>query len=317
MDIDHLGSSTMVSEHTGTVTQKTLFYPFGQLWLSAGSAVTRRFASLQEPLPNGGPEVYAAPFRQYQSRLYRWLSPDPLAGDISNTQSLNRYAYVMNNPMNLMDPLGLKGCHQDDDCPQPDDGETIDTDDLPGSGPTPGGSRPGGGRGGAGGGRGAEPLDVSKTWQDTFPCSESATDLMSDFKSNMARFADNSGPFFAAQFPTAPIVQGQSYLVIPGVSTRRGDFLPTGVLEVKVTSQTANSWTFTTNPQQHYINGTVTFMASDAGNGNVNFVVTANGNFTSFFNKYVLGSTIRAGEDSTWNNLLNNVKGRCALGGVK
>jgi hypothetical protein len=36
-----------------------------------------------------------------------WLSPDPLAGDISNPQSLNRYAYVLNNPTTLTDPLGL------------------------------------------------------------------------------------------------------------------------------------------------------------------------------------------------------------------
>jgi hypothetical protein len=43
----------------------------------------------------------------YNPRLYRWLSPDPLAGDILNPQSLNRYAYVLNNPTNLIDPVGL------------------------------------------------------------------------------------------------------------------------------------------------------------------------------------------------------------------
>ena len=30
-------------------------------------------------------------------------------GDITNPQSLNRYAYVLNNPTNLIDPLGLDG----------------------------------------------------------------------------------------------------------------------------------------------------------------------------------------------------------------
>jgi hypothetical protein len=35
------------------------------------------------------------------------MSPDPLAGDILNPQSLNRYTYVMNNPTNWTDPLGL------------------------------------------------------------------------------------------------------------------------------------------------------------------------------------------------------------------
>jgi hypothetical protein len=37
------------------------------------------------------------------------MSPDPLGGDITNPQSLNRYAYVMNNPTTLTDPLGLQG----------------------------------------------------------------------------------------------------------------------------------------------------------------------------------------------------------------
>ena len=38
----------------------------------------------------------------------RWLTPDPLAGDVMNPQSLNRYAYVLNNPINFIDPLGLQ-----------------------------------------------------------------------------------------------------------------------------------------------------------------------------------------------------------------
>src|SRR2546422_11417504 len=43
----------------------------------------------------------------YTPNQGRWLSPDPLAGDIANPQSLNRYAYVVNNPTNFTDPLGL------------------------------------------------------------------------------------------------------------------------------------------------------------------------------------------------------------------
>jgi hypothetical protein len=38
----------------------------------------------------------------------RWLSPDPAGGDVTNPQSLNRYAYVMNNPTTFVDPLGLE-----------------------------------------------------------------------------------------------------------------------------------------------------------------------------------------------------------------
>jgi uncharacterized protein RhaS with RHS repeats len=37
----------------------------------------------------------------------RWLSPDPLGGDVTNPQSQNRYADVLNNPTSSVDPLGL------------------------------------------------------------------------------------------------------------------------------------------------------------------------------------------------------------------
>jgi RHS repeat-associated protein len=48
-------------------------------------------------------------FRYNSSSLGRFMSPDPLGGYISNPQSLNRYTYVRNNPLNLVDPFGLQG----------------------------------------------------------------------------------------------------------------------------------------------------------------------------------------------------------------
>ena len=47
--------------------------------------------------------------------------PDPLGGSIGNPQSFNRYGYVLNDPVNLVDPTGLK-----DDIPCiDDDGKVI------------------------------------------------------------------------------------------------------------------------------------------------------------------------------------------------
>jgi hypothetical protein len=37
----------------------------------------------------------------------RFMSPDPLGGHLELPQSLNKYAYVMNNPLSLTDPTGL------------------------------------------------------------------------------------------------------------------------------------------------------------------------------------------------------------------
>ena len=44
--------------------------------------------------------------RIYDAKLGRVLQADPLVQDALNTQSLNRYSYVLNNPLNATDPSG-------------------------------------------------------------------------------------------------------------------------------------------------------------------------------------------------------------------
>lgn len=52
--------------------------------------------------------------RYYSSAVGRFLSPDPMGGHYENPQTLNKYAYVTNNPLTLTDPTGLdiwlQGC---------------------------------------------------------------------------------------------------------------------------------------------------------------------------------------------------------------
>src|SRR5439155_24322128 len=46
--------------------------------------------------------------RNYSSALGRWMSPDPviLSKDLSDPQTLNKYSYVFNRPLTLIDPDG-------------------------------------------------------------------------------------------------------------------------------------------------------------------------------------------------------------------
>ncbi len=44
--------------------------------------------------------------REYTFRLGRFLSIDPVGGNVGSSQSWNRYSYVWGNPVNLIDPYG-------------------------------------------------------------------------------------------------------------------------------------------------------------------------------------------------------------------
>jgi RHS repeat-associated protein len=46
--------------------------------------------------------------RYYDPEIGRFISPDPVFGDVANPQALNPYVYADNNPVNFRDPLGLK-----------------------------------------------------------------------------------------------------------------------------------------------------------------------------------------------------------------
>jgi RHS repeat-associated protein len=74
--------------------------------LSGGSQDNEHFAGLERDAESG---TEHAQFRNYASVQGRWLAPDSYLGsyDLINPQSMNRYAYVLNNPASFIDPLGL------------------------------------------------------------------------------------------------------------------------------------------------------------------------------------------------------------------
>jgi RHS repeat-associated protein len=102
-----LGSSSMQTKHDGSVVGDIAFYPFGTVWAQPLSGYGYNFASL--PARDLASNTDITAFRQYNFTLGRWLGPDPLGGHITNPQSFNRYAYVLNNPLSAIDPLGLDG----------------------------------------------------------------------------------------------------------------------------------------------------------------------------------------------------------------
>ncbi len=99
---DHL-SARVTSDSSGGNRTEQAHYPFGEEWYNSTGAKLL-FTSYERDSESGND--YAI-FRHHVVRLGRFNSSDLLAGSIGDPQSLNRYAYVMNDPVNLVDPLGL------------------------------------------------------------------------------------------------------------------------------------------------------------------------------------------------------------------
>jgi RHS repeat-associated protein len=106
---DHL-SVRVMTDASGTKIGEQGFFPWGESWYLNNTVTKWAFTTYERDAESGNDYAMA---RQYVSRLGRFSSPDPLSGSTGNPQSLNRYAYVRNDPINKIDPSGL-ACYWDD-----------------------------------------------------------------------------------------------------------------------------------------------------------------------------------------------------------
>ncbi len=98
------GSTVALTDMTGTVVNSYAYEPFGQI-LAEQESIPQPFKFVGKygvmAEPNG---LYYMRARYYDPTVGRFISEDPLGfggGDV------NLYAYVMNNPISLIDPSGL------------------------------------------------------------------------------------------------------------------------------------------------------------------------------------------------------------------
>lgn len=104
----------------GQMVARLEFDPFGgavsnnlahtppQGWTQNESVQRKKYTSYTRD-GNGGDEAH---YRRYEKNWSRFSQPDPYDGsyDLSDPQSFNRYVYVSNNPVNFIDPTGLRTC---------------------------------------------------------------------------------------------------------------------------------------------------------------------------------------------------------------
>ncbi len=103
---DRLGSVRRCTDSTGVQNGTCDYEPFGEGQSAAGCTVPSNFrfaGMLWDPESN----LNHTWFRQYDSAQGRWMGADPIEGSSESPRTLNRYGYVINDPENLTDPLGL------------------------------------------------------------------------------------------------------------------------------------------------------------------------------------------------------------------
>ena len=116
---DHLGTPRMIADQTGSLSGITRhdYLPFGEELYAGtsgrtatqgyvGDNVRQQFTEYERDKETG---LDYAQARYYSSAIGRFTSVDPLLASASavNPKTWNRYAYVLNNPLKLVDPTGL------------------------------------------------------------------------------------------------------------------------------------------------------------------------------------------------------------------
>jgi RHS repeat-associated protein len=111
---DHLNSATLTTNASGTKTSETRYYPYGAHRYDWGNDPSERDFTGQRRDAEIALLDYVA--RRYSPYLGRFVSPDSIVPQPGNPQSLNRYSYVLNNPLRYTDPTGHCATDENDVC---------------------------------------------------------------------------------------------------------------------------------------------------------------------------------------------------------
>ena len=98
---DHLGSTRLITDESGSIVTEVKYEPFGDSTLT-GKEDNHLYTGKEKD--STGLYYYGA--RYYDPQIGRFISRDPRFGRLGNPQTLNRYVYVLNNPLKYRDSTG-------------------------------------------------------------------------------------------------------------------------------------------------------------------------------------------------------------------
>jgi len=108
---DHLGSRSVVTDTDGLEVDHIDYKPFGEI--NRHDAVASEEGNhFTDQYRDDETELYYYGARYYNPKIGRFITADWVVPGPGNPQALNRYDYVFNNPLNLVDPSGnIPGVH--------------------------------------------------------------------------------------------------------------------------------------------------------------------------------------------------------------
>lgn len=102
--VDGIGSTRALSDAAGQVVDQYDYDAFGRTLTSVGTNINEYLFAGERRDPLTGLDYLRA--RYLDTATGRFLSVDPFDGDLRSPESLHRYGYVSNNPVNAVDPSG-------------------------------------------------------------------------------------------------------------------------------------------------------------------------------------------------------------------
>jgi RHS repeat-associated protein len=109
---DHLGSTSITADSSGNRSGELRYKGWGELRFTSGTTPTSfQFTGQRNESTLG---LYFYNSRWFDPALGRFIQADSMVPNPLNSQSLDRYAYVLNNPTNNVDPSGHRPCNGED-----------------------------------------------------------------------------------------------------------------------------------------------------------------------------------------------------------
>ena len=99
--IDHLGGTNSISDYSGASVDRASYFPFGGM----RDTGKERF-SFNGKEKDESTSIYFFESRFYWYKIAHFSQPDTIYPNLYEPASLNRYAFVKNNPVKFADPTG-------------------------------------------------------------------------------------------------------------------------------------------------------------------------------------------------------------------